>query len=88
MIVAAILSLVYYVLYALAYLFLLAPDVVANPTFADSMHSAISYAQAIDSFFPVHELLFTIAGVFLAYEAVYFGLKVFNWVIRKFPGIS
>lgn len=88
MITAAILTLVYYLLYALAYVFLLAPDVVANPQFASSMATAVSYAQAINSFIPVSELLFTIAGVFLIYEGAYLALKVFNWVIRKFPGIS
>jgi len=88
MITATLLNLVYYLLYALAYVFLLAPDVVANPAFASSMQTAVSYAQAINSFFPVSELLFTIAGIFLLYEGGYLALKVFNWVIRKFPGIS
>lgn len=88
MITAAILSIVYYLLYFNAYLFLLMPDITANEQFASAVHTAMSYAQAINNIFPVSELLFSIMGVFLAYEIAYAALKIFNWVIRKIPGIN
>lgn len=88
MITTAILNIIYYVIYLLASPLMLLNDVVINTDFSNSLNTAISYAQAINSFFPVYELIFTITSVFLLYEGGYFLLKLINWVLRKIPGIS
>lgn len=88
MISALLLKIIYYIIWLLSSLFLLANDVSINGAFSSSIATAMSYAQAINKIFPVSELLYTIVGVFLAYEIAYFGWKIINWVIRKIPTIS
>jgi len=88
MIVGAILTMIYYVIWLFTSPFLLLNDVVINTDFSNSLNNAISYAQAINSFFPVSELIYTIVGVFLLYESGYFLLKLINWVLRKIPSIN
>lgn len=88
MILSIILKIVYYFMYLHVGILLLLPDVSISQNFADNLNTAMGYAKSIDNILPVSELLYTIIGVFIAYEIGYLTLKLINWVIRKIPTIS
>jgi len=50
--------------------------------------SASQAISSIDRFFPVHEMVALLVGVFIVYEVALFTYKLIMWVIRKIPGIS
>lgn len=88
MIVYYLLKIVYWVIYAFMYVFFLLPDVSIPIEFKNSIQTGYSYAQAINSFVPVSELITGIVVIFLAYEGYYLTLKIINWIIRKIPSIN
>ncbi len=88
MIVAAFLKIIYFIFLVIGSPFLLAHDIVLSTDFTGSISSISSFASTLDSILPVHELIAVIVVVFVAYEAAYMVLKLFNFVIRKIPGIS
>lgn len=88
MILSIILKIVYYFIYLHASILLLLPDVTISQNFADNLSTGIGYAKSINNILPVNELIYTIIGVFLAYEIGYLTLKLINWLIRKIPTIS
>jgi len=88
MIVAAFLKIIYYILFFIGTPFMLAHDVVLSSSFTSSISSISAFASTLDTILPIHELIGTIVVVFLAYETAYLVLKLFNFVIRKIPGIS
>ena len=88
MILAAILSIAYYILLLLGGIFLLAPDVSLSSDILDAIHNGTAYAMTLDAVLPIHELLLVICSIFLAYEAAYLTLKLFNFIIRKIPGLN
>lgn len=88
MLVYILMKIVYYITYTVTYVFLIMPDVAIPQDFSQGLHTGISYARGLNSFFPVGELMYTIIALFLLYEGSYFILKLVNWVIRKIPTIS
>lgn len=88
MILAAILTIAYYILLLLGGVFLLAPDVSLSPAVLSAIHNGTAFAMTLDAVLPIHELIVTICGLFLAYEAAYLTLKLFNFIIRKIPGLN
>jgi len=88
MIFELILLLFYGFMYGLTSPLRLASD-VSLPSFLTSTISNSSQSiSSIDRFFPVHETVFILLGVFVVYEMAYFGYKFIMWVLRKIPGIS
>jgi len=88
MIIDFFIAIVYAFVYAITSVFRLAPDVALPSGLTASIANASGYASAIDSFFPVHELVAVLIGVFLVYEAAYFAYKLIMWVIKKIPTIN
>ncbi len=52
-----------------------------------AVSTASGYLSAVSTFAPVSTLLI-IVGLFLGVEFVILLIKIFNWIIRKIPGIS
>lgn len=88
MIITLLLKVIYWLIYAIFGVFLFLPDVSLPIEFTSNVASALSYAQAINSFIPFSELFYVIGGVFLIYEGYYLLLKIVNWIIRKIPSIQ
>ena len=88
MIVDIFISIVFLFVYAITAVFRLSPDVSLPSGLTASIGNASGYASAIDDFFPVHELVAVLIGVFLVYEAAYFAYKLIMWVIKKIPTIN
>lgn len=79
---------VYIFIFAITSVFRLAPDVSLPFGLTASISTASEYVSSLDAFFPVHELVTVLIGVFLVYESAYFAYKLIMWVIRKIPMIS
>jgi len=88
MIFALFINVVFAFVYAITAVFRLLPDVSLPSGLTSSIANASGYASAIDAFFPVHELVAVLIGVFLVYEAAYFAYKLIMWVIKKIPTIN
>lgn len=88
MIFAGIIEVIYLFVYAITAIIRVAPDVSLPSGMTNSIATASGYISAIDDFFPVHELIYTLVAVFIVYETAYFAYKLIMWVIRKIPGIS
>jgi len=88
MIIDIFIDIVFLFVYAITAVFRLAPDVSLPAGLTASIANASGYASAIDAFFPVHELVAVLIGVFLVYEGAYFAYKLIMWVIKKIPTIN
>jgi len=87
MIIDLFLNVVYAFILAITSPFLLLDDVTLPASWIASVTTAGGYAISLNTIIPVTTLLIVV-GVFLAYESIYFGMKLINWVIRKIPTIS
>lgn len=88
MITAAFLKIIYFIFLVIGSPFLLAHDVTLSTSFTSSISNVGQVASSLNAILPVYELIVTICVLFLAYETAYLVLKLFNFVIRKIPGVS
>ncbi len=88
MITGVFLTIVYGFILVITAPFRITPDVSLPAIITGAISDASRAVMSLDEIFPVHETFFILIGVFVLYEAAYFGMKLVNWIIRKIPGIS
>jgi len=65
----------------------LLPDATISDNVSSAVATASNYLSALDIIIPAYTLT-AIIGIFLIVEGAINGIKLFNWFIRKIPGIS
>lgn len=84
MITTAILFMVFAVLWTLAQLIMIFPDVTVTTGVSGAIANAITYLASLDKFLPI-DTMFIVIGMIMGIEIILAGYKVIMWVIRRIP---
>lgn len=87
MITNALLFIIFLVVTTITSPLRLLADVALDSEFAISIATASTFLSAINAFLPM-TTLFTIVGIFITFETLFFTYKLLMWVIKKIPTVN
>lgn len=87
MIINALLTFLYILLYAITYPLRIIPDVPELAEINASVLTASGYISNLNGIFPVDTII-TQLGIFISYELIIALYKIIKWLYQKIPGIK
>lgn len=87
MIINALLTFLYILLYAITYPLRIIPDVPELAEINASVLTASGYISNLNGIFPVDTII-TQLGIFISYELIIALYKVIKWLYQKIPGVK